>query len=256
MAGNAARSSWVLSISGTVLLAGAVAACALAPRHTAVAFLIGVLGVLCIAIAVGAPLRRPGPPRGPHWLLIGSGTAAMVVAGLVTTLPPHSYGIGTLFLVLGAGLFCIGVGFLGGGWFGIIGAVAAGLLGAALVIAPTPLALARVGVPEHCSIPAADGYELPDGFTVYDFTAVCPDGHRYPFPNTHERVFPGRRVTVLVDPHGVLAPEFAGEHDPGEDLPAAIASVLLPAAVVAAAAINRALRRGRVRPVVKPPITT
>lgn len=243
------RWSLVLPVAGTVLLAGGIIVGLLAPRHTGTALVMGVFGIIGITVALGAPLRRSGSPHGPHWRLIGYGVGGMVAASAIFNLPPHSALAAGLILILSVGSWCIGVGILGGGLYGIAAAVAAGLLGSALLMAPTPLALASVGVPLHCKIPNSDGH-------VYDFTAVCPGGHRYTFPSQHSHDFPGARVTVLVDPHGILAPEYAGEHHPAEDLPVAIGSVLVAAGVVVAAAVNRNRRHGEVARVVKPPITT
>jgi hypothetical protein len=244
------RWSLVLPVGGAVMLAVAVVLGVVAPRDVAVSLVVGVFGIIGISVAVGAPLRRAGSPKGPHWRLITYGVVAMIAASLIVTLPPHSYIAGALILVLGAGLFCIGTGMLGGGWYGIVGACGGGLLGAALMMAPTPLALAHVGVTVHCRIPDSDGID------VYDFTAVCPGGHRYPFLSKYSHTFPHAAVDVLVDPNGVLEAEYVGEHDPAEDLPAAVGSILLAAGVVIAAAVNRSRRRGQVAHVVKPPITT
>jgi hypothetical protein len=244
------RWSLVMAVAGAVMLAAAIVIGVVAPRDVALSLVLGVFGIIGISVVVGSPLRRAGSPHGPHWRLITYGVIAMAAASLIVTFPPHSYVAGSLFLVLGAGLFCIGTAILGGGWFGIIGACAGGLLASALVMAPTPLALARIGVPVQCVIPGSDGID------VYDFTAVCPGGHRYPFLSKYAHDFPGDRVTILVDPNGVLEAEYAGEHDPAEDLPVAIGSILVAAGVVAAGAINRRRQHGNPRHAVKPPIMT
>lgn len=241
---------WVLPIGGAVLLAAAVVIGVVAPRLVALSLVAGVFGIIGITVAIGAPLRRPGSPQGPYWRLIAYGVAGMVVGSLAVTLPPHSYLVGVLVMVLGVGCWCVGVGILGGGWFGIIGAGAAGLLVMGLAMAPTPVALSYVGVPVQCHVQGSDGRD------VYDFTAVCPGGRTYAFNSEQSRDFPGGRVTVLVDPHGIISAEFVGEQSPDEDLPVAVGAVLVAAGVVVAAAYNRRRLRGRVAHVVQPPVTT
>lgn len=246
------KSRWSLlpPVGGTILLVAGVVVGLRAPQAVLASTLLGVFGIIGIMVGIGAPLRRPGSPSGHHWRLIGFGVAAMVAAGVIVTLPPHSYVVGVLLLICGVGAWCVGVGMLGGGWFGIIGACASGLLASSLLMAPTPLALAKVGVPVQCHVAGSDGLD------VRDFTAVCPGGHRYAFNSESLHDFPGGRVTVLVDPNGVFEAEYAGEHDPPEDVAVAVLSILVAAGVVVAAAMNRSRRKGRVAHVVKPPITT
>jgi hypothetical protein len=244
------RAVW-LAAAGVVLLVVAGWLGISSARYLALAVVAGVFGIIAIVVVVGAPLRRGGSPRGRPGTMIFVGSVLMVLAGTAYLLPPHPVVVASLVLILGVGLFTIGTAILGGGLFGILGAVGGGLAGAALMMAPTPIALGHVGVPVSCRV---RGY---DGGTVYgDFTADCPGGRSYPFTTRDRWDFPAGRVRVLVDPHGIVATEFAGQHHPGEDLLVGILSVLAAAGVVTAAGVNRRLRRGQVRPVVKPPTTT
>jgi hypothetical protein len=207
----------------------------------------GVVVIIVIVVLVGAPLRRAGSPRGRSGAMIAVGSVLMVAAGVTFLLPPHPVVVASLVLILGVGLFTIGTAILGGGLFGFLGAAGAGLAGAALMMAPTPIALSHVGRPVACHVRGYDGDPVYD-----DFTADCPGGRDYHFQTRDTWHFPGGRVTVLVDPNGILAPQFAGQHHPTEDLVVAILSLLAGAGVVTAAAVNHRRRRGQVSPVVRP----
>ncbi|HEY0475679.1 MAG TPA: hypothetical protein VGD34_28610 [Kribbella sp.] len=238
----------VVAGATAVVVAGALSISS--SRYFAFAFVLGVAGVLAIVITIGKPLRRGGSPQGNSTAMIAIGSALFVVAGAAQTFPPHSVLLAVLVLLVGIGLFTVGVAILGGGFFGFLGAAASGFIAPALMLAPTPIALDHVGTTVSCTV---DRYR---GHAVYDFTASCPNGESYAFTSKRSRDFPGGKVKVIVDPNNVLEAQFVGEHNPSADLVGGILSILVGAGIVAAAALNRRRHRGQVRPVVKPMIHT
>lgn len=245
------RARWLPSAVGiavgVVLLVVAGVVSAAAPRQLSWSVVIGVAGILAIVMVVGAPLRRRGSPQGRSGIMIGVGSGLLVLAGLTYTLPPHPLVVSCLVLMLGAVLFTIGVAILGGGMFGFVGAIAAGLAGAALLLEPTPILLSHVTTPVTCQLRGGDGDFTGGG----DFSVDCPDGRRYSFTTKHDLLFPQRRVQVLADPNGILATQYVGQHQPNADLLGGTVSILIAAGVVAAAGLNRRRRHGRVRPVAR-----
>jgi hypothetical protein len=242
------KSRWpvVIGSAGAAALIAAGALGTASSKYYALALVIGVVGVIAIVSVVGAPLRRSGSPQGRTGLMIGTSALLAVAASLAMTLPPHSALIGTLLLIVSTGLFAIGVGILGGGMYGIIACVGAGLAGSALLLGPTPIALAHVGTTMTCQI--RDYHNRAVG----DFTADCPDGHHYSFLTKDWREFPDGRVAVIVDRHGLLQAQFVGQHRPTLDLVVSILSLLIAAGIVVAAALNRRRLRGQVPRVVIP----
>jgi hypothetical protein len=235
---------------GVVLLLVAGVVSAVAPHQLSWSVVIGVVGILAVVMVVGAPLRRRGSPRGRSGRMIGAGSGLLVAAGVSYALPPHPLVVSCLVLMLGATLFTIGVAILGGGVFGLVGAIAAGLVGAALLLEPTPVLLSHVTTPVTCQLHGANG----DFTGRRDFSVDCPRGRRYTISNRHDLLFPERRVQVLADPNGLLATQYVGEHQPTADLLAGTASILAAAGVVVAAGLNRRRRHGQVRPVMRMPL--
>ncbi|WP_405064155.1 hypothetical protein OG474_21590 [Kribbella sp. NBC_01505] len=215
-------------------------------RYLPLEFFLGVAAILVITIVAGKPLRRRGSPQGPMWRYVGLGAVLFVVAGLLFTLPPHAVLPAVLVMVLGTVFFTLGIAILGGGYFGLLGALASGLAAVPLFMTPTPVGLAAVGTTITCSVHDYRGRH------VSDFTADCPDGRSYDFTTEKLREFPGGKVQVIVDPHGVLKPQFVGQEHVTVDLVAGIACLLGAAGIVAAAAVQRRRRHGQVDHVVSP----
>jgi hypothetical protein len=218
-------------------------------KYVPLEFFAGVTAILVIAIIAGKPLRRHRTPRGPVWRYIGLGAALFVLAGVLSTFPPHSVLLAVLVMLTGVVFFSFGIAILGGGNFGYLGALASGLAAVPFLMTPTPVALAHFGTRVNCTV--RDYHH----FGVTDFTADCPDGHSYDFKTSKRHEFPGGQVQVIVDPHGVLRAQFVGQEHVTRDLVAGIGGLVVASGIVVAAYLNRR-RRGQVRPVVSPRYTS
>jgi hypothetical protein len=242
------RRSWWgvgLLVLGIALLLSTALTEALSPRSVGASVVLGTFGVICVVVVVGTPLRRQrGGGAGTGGRLIVSALVITLLCGVLYTLPPHSVVFAALLLIVAAGFFTIGVAIVGGGYFGIVGAVGAGLICAAVMMAPTPIALATMDHTVTCEIPAQRF-----GDTSYEFDVHCPGGKVYPI-KTKQPHATGVPVRMLFDPHGLLRPEIADRVHVHKDELALVLSLLGGVGTVAAAYVNR--RRGRVRPVVSP----
>ncbi|MFK4084337.1 hypothetical protein ACI2LF_09535 [Kribbella sp. NPDC020789] len=219
-------------------------------KYVPLEFFGGVAAILAIMIVAGKPLRHRGSPHGPAWRYVGLGGALFVVAALLNTFPPHSVVLAVLVMLLATGFFTLGIAILGGGYFGFLGAAASGLTATALFMAPTPVGLAHFGRTLSCRV------RDPHPYGVRTFTAECPDGRSYDFTSNSPRHFPGGRVNVLVDPHGLLQAQFVGQQHAGRDLVAAVLMLLTAAGVVVAAAVTNRRKHGQVDHVVNPRFTS
>ncbi|GAA1570640.1 hypothetical protein GCM10009804_28840 [Kribbella hippodromi] len=206
----------------------------------------GVAVILAIVIVAGKPLRRRGSPQGPMWRYIALGAVLFLLGGVMYTFPPHSTLFACLVIVLGTGFFCIGIAILGGGYYTYLGAVASGLAAVPFVMTPTPVGLSRVGQTLTCTIRDYKSYG------VSEFTADCPNGHSYPFTVQGLREFPGGKLQVIVDPHGLLRAQFVGQAHVRIDLIAGILCLLGATAIVIAAALHRRKLGGQVKPAMNP----
>ncbi|MFF0338148.1 hypothetical protein [Kribbella sp. NPDC004875] len=215
-------------------------------KYVPLEFFLGVAVILAIAIVAGKPLRRRGSPHGPMWRYIAFGTSLFVVAGLLATFPPHSTVFAVLVMVLGVAFFTFGIAILGGGYYGYLGALASGLAAVPFFMTPTPVGLAHVGQTLTCTVRDYHSYG------VSDFTVDCPNGRHYDFTTDHLHQFPGGRVQVIVDPHGILQAQFVGQAHEQVDLVVGILCLLGAAAIVVAAALHRRKLNGHVKQVVNP----
>lgn len=206
----------------------------------------GVSLIIVIVITAGRHLRHPGSPKGPTWHHIVPGWVLLVLAGALYTFPPHDVVLAVLVMILGAGFLVMGIATLGGGNFGYFGALAGGLAAVPFLMTPTPVALSQVGTTINCHVRGWDGY------AVYEFTADCPNGHSYNFTKHGAHDFPDGKVPVILDPHGVLQPEFVGEENVTADLVGGILCLLGAAGIIAAAAVHNRRLHGNVRHVVNP----
>ncbi|MGI5224434.1 hypothetical protein [Actinoallomurus sp. CA-142502] len=241
------RSWWAagLLVLGIALLLSTALIEALSPDSVGASVLLGTFGVICLVVVVGTPLRRRrAGSAATGGRLIASALVLTLLCGVLYTLPPHSVVFAALLLIVAAGFFTIGVAIVGGGYFGLVGAVGAGLICAAVMMAPTPIALATMDHTVTCEIPAQRYAGTSDDFDVH-----CPGGKVYPIRSRQPHAT-GVPVRMLIDPHGLLRPEIADRVHVHKDELALLLSLLLGAATVVAAYVNR--RRGRVRPVVSP----
>ncbi|HZX02526.1 hypothetical protein [Kribbella sp.] len=202
--------------------------------------------VLLIVVVAGRRLRRPGSPKGPTWRNIAIGAVLFVVAGGLYTLPPHNVIFAVLAMLLGCGFFVIGIATLGGGYFGFLGAAAAGMAAVPWMMTPTPLLLSHVGRTVTCKV------RNYDGTGVQSFTADCPDGHSHDMSSGDYKHFPNGQVQLIVDPNNVLPAEFAGPLHVTTKVVASILCLLGASGIVVAAAVNNRRLRGAVPHVAKP----
>jgi hypothetical protein len=209
-------------------------------------FFAGTALVLVIVVVAGRRLRRPGSPKGPYWRNIVLGAVLFVLAGGLYTLPPHNVIFAVLVLLLGCGLFVIGIATLGGGNFGYFGALAAGMAAVPWVMTPTPLLMSHVGRPMTCHV---RDYQ---GVGVQSFTADCPDGHSHDLSSGDYKHFPNGQVQLIVDPNNVLQAQFAGPLHVTTKVVASILCLLGASGIVVAAALNRRRLNGQVKHVVNP----
>jgi hypothetical protein len=246
--GKDKRAWWTagLVLAGTALLLSTALIEALSPDSVGLAVVLGTFGIILVVVVVGTPLRRGGGTADTGLRLVVSAVVLVLLCGVLYTLPPHSVVFAALLMIVSAGFFTIGVAIVGGGYFGIIGAVGAGLTCAAIMMAPTPIALATMHHTMTCAIPVQ-----PYRDTGLDFDVHCPDGKVYPIRSRQEHAL-GVPVRMLVDPHGLLRPELADRVHVHKDELALALSLLTGAGTVVAALINRRRHRGRVRPVVSP----
>jgi hypothetical protein len=233
--------------TGVALLAAAGLIEWLSPGSPGTALMVGATGIVCICVVVGAPIRRsrresefPSPRSVMRPVL--AGVALMAVASVIFTLPPHSIFFAVFLLILGAVLFTFGVAMLGGGVFGVLGPIAAGLLGAALLMAPQRLALADINHTVNC---------VAIGAHFGDLKVTCPGPRTYEFRTKGDTGYEVHdRVRVYTDPHHLLKPMYYGQFHAGKDEVALILSLLVTAGIVAGAAINRRLRGGHPRRII------
>ncbi|MEV5964694.1 hypothetical protein AB0L70_23175 [Kribbella sp. NPDC051952] len=219
-------------------------------KYLPLEFFGGVSLIIVIMIVAGRAVRRPGSPKGPMWQYIAGGFSLFVLAGVLYTFPPHSVVLPGLIMVLGAGLFTLGIAILGGGYFSFFGAAASGMAAVPFLMTPTPLALVHVGKTITCHIRGYRGHE------VSEFTADCPDGHSYDFTKHGFHDFPGGEVPVIIDPHGVFKAEFVGEENVTVDTVGGVLGLIGAGGVIAAAVASRRRQHGQVKHVVKPPFST
>lgn len=210
------------------------------------AFYGGTALVLVIVVIAGRRLRRPGSPKGPTWRNILLGAVLFVLAGGLYTLPPHNIVLAVLAMLLGCGLFVIGIATLGGGNFGYFGALAAGMAAVPWMMTPTPLLMSHLGRPMTCHV---RDYH---GVGVRSFTADCPDGRSHDLSSGNYRHFPNGQVQLIVDPHNVLQAQFAGPLHVPIKVVASVLCLLGAAGIVLAAALHRRKLRGQVEHVANP----
>jgi hypothetical protein len=206
--------------------------------------------VLLIVIVAGRRLRRPGSPKGPTWRNIIIGAVLFVLAGGLSALPPHNPIFAVLVMLLGCGFFVLGIATLGGGYYGYLGALAAGMAAVPFMMTPTPLLLSHIGRPMTCHV---RDYH---GLGVQSFTADCPDGHSHDMSSGDYKHFPNGQVQLIVDPHNVLPAQFAGPLHVTTKVVASILCLLGAAGIIVAAAIHNRRVRGNVPHVVNPRLSS
>lgn len=215
-------------------------------KYLPLEFFGGVSLIIVVTIVAGRHLRRPGSPHGPTWRYILLGLTLFVTAGALNALPPHNVVLAALVMIMGVGFFAIGIATMGGGNFSFYGAAACGMAAVPFLMLPTPIGLHIVGKTINCRV---RGW---DGFSVTDFTADCPDGRSYDFHKHGLHDFSGGDVAVVVDPHGVLQPQYVGEENLTEESIFGGLAIVGAAGIVTAAAYNRKRLHGQVKHVVKP----
>ena len=215
-------------------------------KYLPLEFFGGVSLIILVSVIAGRHLRRPGSPHGPTWRYILLGLMLFITAGALDALPPHNIVLAALVMIMGVAFFAIGIATLGGGNFSFYGAAACGMAAVPFLMLPTPIGLHIVGKTITCRV---RGW---NGFSVTDFTADCPDGRSYDFHKHGLHYFAGGNVPVVVDPHGVLQPQYVGEENVTEEAIFGGLALLGAGGIIGAAAYNRKRLHGQVKHVVKP----
>lgn len=154
---------------------------------------------------------RTGRVAAPVGLLV------MFAGTLLFLLPPHSTIAAIVLCLAGVVVYALGVLQIARGpwWALIIGALSGLLLCTALIVAGRGLALRLFGEAVSCQVVDRRQVDTSARYKHHDFvhTLGCPAAGSLSIrTDSTDRQPPGAPVEILLDPDGVLEPDFAGRH--------------------------------------------
>jgi hypothetical protein len=219
-------------VRGLALVVAGCISTYIAPGYLSLGLAIAGGGLLAVALSDRVPFKRGG-------VLTGTGALSLVVAGAVVTLPPHSWLLGTLFVLIGIACFALGVTTTAGRRWGAAAAVTGGLAAAGLLLAPTPIGQDAVGTFQMCQ---QRNFTYP--IVTGKFTVDCQDGSVYTFRPHGQVSAPGGQILLTADPRNRFCPVLVEDWDT-TPLAAIKAGTPLVAALVVVAVSGGLARRRR-----------
>jgi hypothetical protein len=223
--------------AAAVLTAGCISAY-LTPGYLSLGLVIAAGGLFAVGLADRLPFRRGG-------LLTGAGGLSLVLASAVVTLPPHSWLLGALFVVLGIGCFALGVTTTAGRNWGVAAALTGGLAAAGLLLAPTAIGQQLLGTFELCQ---QRNFSSP--IVTGTFTVDCKDGSVYTFRPRGEVTARGGQILLTAEPRNRFRPVLVEDSETTALAALKAGTPLLAALVVVA--VSGGLARRRAAPVTAP----
>jgi hypothetical protein len=188
-------------VRGAALVTAGCISGFIAPGYLSLGVAVAGGGLMAVALADRVPFKRGG-------LLTSACFLSLVLAGALVTLPPHSWLLGTLFVLVGIAGFAIGVTTTAGRRWGVAAALTGGLAAAGLLLAPTPIGQGALGTFQLCQ---QRNFTYP--IVTGKFTVDCQDGSVYTFRPHGEVSAPGGRILLTAEPGDRFRPILVEDWD-------------------------------------------